>query len=81
MSGYVALRRIRFGERFLEPGDEVPVQRGRNYGLMVRTGQVAEVRDPKARSSAAREKNDGERDLAEGEHTQGRRSSRRETSR
>lgn len=40
---YVALKRQRFGEAHLAPGDEVPVEEGRNYNLMLRMGLIADV--------------------------------------
>lgn len=40
---YVALRRLRFGDRWLAPGDEVPDEPGRNYNLMLRQGLVADL--------------------------------------
>lgn len=39
--GYVALKRIRWGDWFLEQGDPVPEDDpGRNYHMMVRTGLI-----------------------------------------
>ncbi|MVN86902.1 hypothetical protein GO986_09005 [Deinococcus sp. HMF7620] len=40
---YVALKPLRFGDQALLPGDPVPVEPGRDYGLMVRLKQIAEV--------------------------------------
>jgi hypothetical protein len=54
MSGFVALLPIRFGDEILEPGDEVPVERGRNYPQMMRLGQIAVVRESKPASSGSR---------------------------
>ena len=45
MAGFIAILPIRFGDKWLQPGDPVPMERGRNYGSMVRLGQIAEVRD------------------------------------
>lgn len=41
--GYVAVKRIRFGDQYLEPGDPVPAEPGRNYHMMVRLEQVTAV--------------------------------------
>lgn len=38
---YVALKRLTFGDEVLEPGDEVPIEEGRNYRQMLRLGQIA----------------------------------------
>ena len=47
MASYVAVRRIRVGDRTLEPGDPVPApERGRNVGLMLRLGQIRIVDTP-----------------------------------
>lgn len=40
---YVALKRMRFGEAHLGPGDEVPVEPGRNYNLLLRQGLIADL--------------------------------------
>jgi phage shock protein A len=40
---YVALKRLRFGEARLEPGDEVPDEPGRNYNLLLRQGLIADL--------------------------------------
>lgn len=40
---YVALKRLRFGDAWLAPGDEVPDEPGRNYTLMLRQGLVADL--------------------------------------
>lgn len=40
---YIALKRLRFGEARLEPGDEVPVEEGRNYNLLLRQGMIADL--------------------------------------
>lgn len=40
---YVALKRLRFGEEHLMPGEELPVEPGRNYGLLLRQGLVADL--------------------------------------
>ncbi|MFC4636987.1 hypothetical protein [Deinococcus hohokamensis] len=40
---YVALKPMRFGSQDLQPGDPVPVERGRDYRLMLRLKQIAEV--------------------------------------
>jgi hypothetical protein len=63
---YVALRPLRFGRRVIEPGDPVPVERGRNYDSMLRLGQIAlaqrkidvrpaELRGPRARKAQTAE--------------------------
>ena len=38
---YVATRRLRWGDRWLEVGEEVPQELGRNYGALVRRGDIA----------------------------------------
>jgi hypothetical protein len=40
---YVAVQHFRFGGKWLEPGDPVPFEEGRNYGAMIRAGQIAQV--------------------------------------
>ena len=40
---YVALKRLTFGGEVLEPGDEVPIEEGRNYRQMLRLGQIREA--------------------------------------
>jgi hypothetical protein len=42
---FVALRRQRFGEEMLGVGDPVPIEPGRNYGLMLRQGLIADLED------------------------------------
>lgn len=42
---FKALKRIRFGDGFLEAGADVPVEPGRRYDMMVRSGDVVEVPD------------------------------------
>lgn len=40
---YIALKNLRFGDGWLAPGDPVPVEPGRNYAGMVRTGLIADA--------------------------------------
>jgi hypothetical protein len=40
---YVALKQLRWGDGWLEPGDEVPIEPGRRYGAMVRHGQISQL--------------------------------------
>lgn len=39
----IALERLRFGDGYLEPGDEVPWEPGRNYVSMLYLGQINEL--------------------------------------
>jgi hypothetical protein len=39
---YVAVRHIRFGDGMLKPGDPVPVEPGRDYGVMVHQGDIVQ---------------------------------------
>ena len=41
MAGFIAIQPIRFGDKVLQPGDEVPVEPGRNYASMLRLHQIA----------------------------------------
>jgi hypothetical protein len=44
---FVALKRLKWGDRWLKPGDEVPMDStGRSYSKAVEHGQIAEVIDP-----------------------------------
>jgi hypothetical protein len=43
---YVALRHMRFGDGWLQPGDPVPVEGGRDYGRMVRQGLIEQIIEP-----------------------------------
>jgi hypothetical protein len=45
-STYIALHPFRFGTEELQAGDPVPVEPGRDYPLMVRTGMVRVVHPP-----------------------------------
>jgi hypothetical protein len=45
---YVALAHMRFGDGFLEPGDIVPVEAGRNYASLLRQRKIAVVIDGEA---------------------------------
>jgi hypothetical protein len=40
---YVAVGRLRWGDGWLEPGDRVPLEPGRNYGSLLRHGLIALV--------------------------------------
>lgn len=40
---YIAAKRLKVGDRMVEPGEEVHMDRGRNYNMMVRLGQVTVV--------------------------------------
>lgn len=39
---YVALQHLVWGDGYLEPGDEIPEEDGRDYGAMLHLGQIAE---------------------------------------
>lgn len=41
---YVATRRLRFGDGWIEPGEPVPVEEGRNYASLLTLGHIAEVK-------------------------------------
>ncbi len=38
---YVATRHLRWGDGWLDAGDEVPQEAGRNYAALVRRGDIA----------------------------------------
>jgi hypothetical protein len=38
---YVATRRLKWGGGWIEPGQEVPQEQGRNYASLVRHGEIA----------------------------------------
>lgn len=38
---YVACKRLRWGDGYIEPGERVPVEDGRNYELLVRLEHIA----------------------------------------
>jgi hypothetical protein len=40
---FVALKRVRFGEDHIAPGEEVPVEPNRNYNLMLAQGLIADL--------------------------------------
>lgn len=40
---FVALKRLRFGDGYLLPGDEVPIEDGRNYDAALHLGEIAEM--------------------------------------
>jgi hypothetical protein len=69
---FVALKRQLFGDTYLGVGDEVPVEEGRNYNLMLRQGLIADLDqqaktegDAAAASKAAKARIDSlEKDLA-----------------
>ena len=42
-SPYVALARLRFGAGFIEIGEAVPVEEGRDYGALLRADQIAVI--------------------------------------
>jgi hypothetical protein len=42
---FIALARLRFGEGWIEPGEQVPVEPGRAYDAMVQRGEIALVPD------------------------------------
>lgn len=46
---YVAAKHLRFGDRMLEPGERVPIEPGRDYGLMVHQGDISQVIQPGAK--------------------------------
>jgi len=43
---YVALRHLKLGGGWLEPGDPVPVEPGRNYDMLLRHGHIQAVIEP-----------------------------------
>jgi hypothetical protein len=49
---YVALRHLRWGAGWLKPGEEVPIEDGRDYGLMIAQGQIAQAIEPTAQEPA-----------------------------
>lgn len=51
--GYIANIPLRFGDGIIEPGEEVPVERGRSYASMLRLGQITIVRDREPDTDAA----------------------------
>jgi len=48
---YVAVVHMRWGDTWLEPGDEVPIEPGRNYGAMIRQGLIQSVIVPSGEAS------------------------------
>lgn len=45
MLAYVALKRLRWGKGWIEPGEPVPAgEPGRNYGQMLRLGSIKKVK-------------------------------------
>lgn len=44
--GYVAVTRLRWGEGYIEAGDPVPVEEGRNYASLLRLGRIARAKVP-----------------------------------
>lgn len=42
--GYVATRRLRFGDGWIEPGEPVPVEEGRNYASLLAHGHIVEAK-------------------------------------
>lgn len=62
---FVALKRLRFGDGYLLPGDEVPIEDGRNYDAALHLGEIAEM-DSVAAMRAELEKVTAERDEALG---------------
>lgn len=57
--GYMANVPLRFGDGIIQPGERVPVERGRNYPLMLRLNQISVV--PETRAARQPESEDGER--------------------
>jgi hypothetical protein len=48
---WIALTRLRWGGGWIEPGELVPSERGRNYEAMWRRGQIApHVAEPKEKA-------------------------------
>lgn len=41
--GWIALRRLRFGDGHIEPGEPVPHEPGRDYDGMLRVGEIADA--------------------------------------
>lgn len=51
--GYVALKRLKWGDRFIEPGEAVPDgDEGRSYQSLVFHGQIGPLKDPDEMSDA-----------------------------
>ena len=43
---YVSARGMRFGAVWLEPGDRVPIEAGRDYAALVSRGVIVQVIEP-----------------------------------
>lgn len=43
--GFVAIQPLKFGDGWLQPGEPVPVEKGRNYRMMLQRGEIAAVAD------------------------------------
>jgi hypothetical protein len=51
---YIALQEIRWGDGWLQPGDEVPLEDGRNYGSLIRHGKISQVVEPAEKPKGGR---------------------------
>jgi pyruvate/2-oxoglutarate dehydrogenase complex dihydrolipoamide acyltransferase (E2) component len=49
---YVALKHLKWGDEWIAPGEPVPEEEGRNYGLLLRTKRIAKVLDGAAMDHA-----------------------------
>lgn len=54
MEKYIAVKRLRWGTGWIEPGEEVPADQRRNYIGMLRLGQISRVGDLPTRANRAR---------------------------
>ena len=53
--GYIAVARLRWGDGYIEPGELVPVEEGRNYTSLLRLGRIARVQDLQLSDDQARD--------------------------
>jgi hypothetical protein len=51
---FVALKTLKWGDGWLQPGDEVPMEDGRRYGSMVRHGMISQVVEPAEKPAGRR---------------------------
>ena len=54
MEQFIAIDRLRWGDRWIEPGQNVPADQGRNYQEMLALGQIARVGDLPTRPNRER---------------------------
>lgn len=50
---FIALKRLNFGDSVIDPGQEVPLEPGRDYDLMKRSGEVVWSEAPAAAHAVA----------------------------